>query len=85
MPIYMKLEYLFREMKRDFRMVKTGKSVLSLNLGEGDYCSGETKHDRGTALRLKLFRHGDYRKKGHNPDILSRVRIRMEMFQVIRN
>jgi hypothetical protein len=41
---------------RDIRRVKTpGKSVLSSSPGEGGFCSSETKHDRRTAPRPKLF------------------------------
>jgi hypothetical protein len=40
---------------RDFRKVKTLKSVLVWKPGEGGFCILETKHDRRTSPRPKLF------------------------------
>jgi hypothetical protein len=39
----------------DFRKVRTPESVLSSNPGECGSCSSETKHNRRTASRPKLF------------------------------
>jgi hypothetical protein len=45
------------------------RKLLGSSLGEDGFCSSETKHDRRTAPRPKLFESvGVYRNKGRNPE-----------------
>jgi hypothetical protein len=68
------LASLFFEIRKRIKQGKNfGKSFLSSIPGEGISYSSETKHDRRTAPRPKLFlsRRGGYRNEGHNPEKLS--------------
>jgi hypothetical protein len=66
-------------------MAQNSGKVLSSRPSEGGSCSSETKHDIRTAPRPGLlFRRGDYRNKGHNPETLSWVRVPMKIFSVAR-
>jgi hypothetical protein len=57
-------------------MSQPRKSVLGLSLNELGFCSSETKHDRRTASRPKLFVSArDCENKGYNPEKLSWVRV----------
>jgi hypothetical protein len=71
---------------RDFRKVKILKKCPGFESGERGFCSSETKHDRRTSPRPKLFRRGDYRNKGYNQKNVTRVRILVKMvFLYIEN
>jgi hypothetical protein len=49
------LASLCPETRRFWEFQNSEKSVLGLSPGEGGFCSTETKHDRRTAPRPKLF------------------------------
>jgi hypothetical protein len=58
----------FLNQDETFQRSKLRNSALGSSLREGGFCNSETKHSRKTAPRPKLFRRGDYRNKGHNPE-----------------
>jgi hypothetical protein len=50
-------------------MSKLQENVLGSKPCEGGFCSLETKHDRRTVQRAKLFvSAGDHRNWGHKPE-----------------
>jgi hypothetical protein len=61
------------------------KNFLSSSPGKGGSCSSETKHDRITAARPKLFVSREYyRNEGYNPEKLSWARVPVKVVSVTR-
>jgi hypothetical protein len=76
--------YSLRPEKKD-RGSKLRKSVLSSFPGEGVSCSSETKHDRRTAPRRKLFvSKRRLQKQRPEPRKLYLVRLPTKMISVVR-
>jgi hypothetical protein len=72
-----------RNMHAKFVYLKIGVSDLSLSSGEGSSCISETKHNRRTVWRPKLFvLKRRYRNKGQNPKNLSCLRVLVKMVYV---